>query len=66
MSEEKSDELETITFGEKSNLEVLEEFPTKLKDTGSFSIPCMLGNVSIARALCDLGSNVSLMPYLIF
>jgi len=26
----------------------------------------MIGNVSIDRALCDLGSSVSLMPYFIF
>jgi len=26
----------------------------------------MIGNVSIDRALCDLGSSVSLMPYSIF
>ena len=26
----------------------------------------MIGNVSIDRALCDLGSSLSLMPYTIF
>ena len=34
----------------------------KVKDLGSFSIPCLMGNVSINRALCDLGSTMSLMP----
>jgi len=33
----------------------------KLIDPGGFSIPCLLGNVSIECALCDLGSSVSLM-----
>jgi len=37
------------------------KLPAKLKDPGSFSIPCLIGNVSINRALCDLGSTVSLM-----
>ena len=45
---------------------VLNQLPAKLKDPSSFFIPCMIGNVSIDRALCDLGSGVSLMPYSIF
>ena len=45
---------------------VLNELHAKLKEPSSFSIPCMIGNVSIDRALCDLGSSVSLMPYSIF
>jgi len=45
---------------------VLNELPAKLKDPGSFSIPCTIGNVSIDRALSDLGSSVSLMSYTIF
>jgi len=42
---------------------VLNQLPAKLKDLDSFSIPCTIGNVSIDRALCDLGSSVSLIPY---
>ncbi|XP_074313998.1 uncharacterized protein LOC141649203 [Silene latifolia] len=36
--------------------------PEKLQDPGSFSIPCMVGNVSIKKALCDLGASVSILP----
>jgi len=36
------------------------KLPAKLKDYGSF--PCLIGNVLINRALCELGSSVSLMP----
>ena len=35
----------------------------KLEDPCSFSIPCAVGDVSISRALCDLGASVSHMPY---
>lgn len=35
--------------------------PPKLKDPGSFSIPCVIGNSVIDKALCDLGASVSLM-----
>ncbi|XP_057991677.1 uncharacterized protein LOC131173382 [Hevea brasiliensis] len=50
-------------------LKVLKKFsilqnklPPKLKDPGSFSIPCHIRETSIERALCDLGASVSLMP----
>ncbi|XP_010534179.1 PREDICTED: uncharacterized protein LOC104809799 [Tarenaya hassleriana] len=42
------------------------ELPLKRSDPGSFSIPCKFGNVSIDRALCDLGAGVSLLPLSIF
>ena len=58
----KIDVHETVALGEECSHVVLNEFPT----TGSFSIPCMIGNVGIDRALCDLDSSVSLMPYSIF
>ena len=45
---------------------VLNQLPAKLKDHGSFSIPCTVENVSIDRALCDLGSSVGLMPCTMF
>ena len=37
-----------------------------LKDPDSFSIPCIIGNVSIVRASYEPDSSVSLMPYSIF
>jgi len=40
----------------------IQNLPAKLKDPGSFSIPCLIGNVSINHALCDLGPSVSLIP----
>ena len=49
-----------------SNVVIPEDFPPKLKDLGSFSIPCRVSWVRIGRALCDLGASVSLIPYPIF
>ena len=45
---------------------VLNQLPAKQKHPSRFSIPCMIGNVSIDRVLCDMGFRVSLMPYSIF
>ncbi|XP_074559935.1 uncharacterized protein LOC141815980 [Curcuma longa] len=39
------------------------KIPQKLKDPGSFFLPCKIGNVSIGRAFCDLGASVSIIPY---
>ncbi|XP_031127527.1 uncharacterized protein LOC116029619 [Ipomoea triloba] len=37
--------------------------PPKLKDPGSFAIPCIVGGFVVGRALCDLRASMSLMPY---
>jgi len=37
----------------------------KLKDLGSFTIPCIIGNSYFERDLCDLGANINLMPFLV-
>ncbi|KAJ9158578.1 hypothetical protein P3X46_024146 [Hevea brasiliensis] len=55
------EDYETCTY-EKCVLLLQNKLPPKLKDPGSFSIPCHIGETSIERALCDLGASVSLMP----
>jgi len=62
----KIDEHETVALEDECSVVVLNQLPAKLKDRGSFSIPCVIGNVSIDRALCDLVSSVNLMLYSIF
>ena len=42
------------------------KLPPKLKDPGSFTIPCVLGDAVFEKALCDLGANINLMPMSIF
>ena len=39
------------------------KLPAKLKDPGSFSMPCLIGNAHIDRVLCDLGPSVSSMVH---
>ena len=36
--------------------------PQKLKDPGSFTIPCIIGNCTFDKVLCDLGASINLMP----
>ena len=40
--------------------------PPKLKDPGSFTIPCAIENAVFERALCDLGASINLMLWSIF
>lgn len=43
-----------------------ENLAQKLKDPGSFTIPCIIGNLSIDQALADAGASVNVMPYKLF
>ncbi|XP_070007082.1 uncharacterized protein [Nicotiana sylvestris] len=38
----------------------------KLSDPGSFTISCTIGSFAFAKALCDLGANINLMPLAIY
>ena len=42
------------------------KLPQKLKDLGSFTIPCKIGNSIFERALCDLGASINFMPLSFF
>ncbi|XP_057994354.1 uncharacterized protein LOC131174615 [Hevea brasiliensis] len=56
------EDYETVALTEECSAILQNKLPPKLKDPGSFSIPCHIGEISIERALCDLGASVSLMP----
>jgi len=36
--------------------------PPKHKDPGSVTIPCSIGEVTVGKALIDLGASINLMP----
>ena len=59
-------EVETVAFTEECSAVLQNKSPPKLKDPGSFSIPCHLGALFIDKALCDLGASVSVMPLSVF
>ena len=41
---------------------IQKKLPEKMKDPGSFTIPCTIGGFEIQKALCDSGASISLMP----
>ncbi|XP_074289579.1 uncharacterized protein LOC141614732 [Silene latifolia] len=57
------DEVEMVAFTQKCIAVLQAISPSKLKDPGSFSIPCHIGHLAFSKALCDLGASVSVMSY---
>ena len=41
---------------------IQKSLPIKMKDPGSFTIPCTIGKYEFKKALCDSGANINLMP----
>ena len=41
---------------------IKKNLPEKMKDPGSFTIPCTIGGIEIQKALCDSGASINLMP----
>ncbi|PIN05661.1 DNA-directed DNA polymerase [Handroanthus impetiginosus] len=57
---------ETVALTEECSAIIQNKLPPKLKDPGSFTIPCTIGTHFSGRALCDLGASINLMPYSIY
>ncbi|XP_038880315.1 uncharacterized protein LOC120071954 [Benincasa hispida] len=51
-----------VALTQESNTIIL----PKMRDPGSFTIPCSIGGIYIGQALCDLGASINLMPLSIF
>ena len=62
----KLEENETVMLTKESSAILQKKLPPKLKDLGSFTIPCTIGKSYFDRALCDLGASINLMPLSIF
>ena len=59
-------DFETVNLNEECSAILQRKLPQKLKDLGSFTIPCTVGNSIFERALCDMGASINLMPLSIF
>ena len=59
-------DFEIVNLTEECSAILQRKLPQKLKDPGSFTIPCTIGNAIFERALCDLGASINLMPLSIF
>lgn len=59
-------DFETVALTKKCSVILLKKLPPKLKDLGSFTIPCSIGNYDFGKALCDLGASINLMPLSVY
>ncbi|XP_057760562.1 uncharacterized protein LOC130980938 [Arachis stenosperma] len=54
-------EKETVVLTEECSAIIQKKLPQKMKDPGSFQIPYIIGDITIEKALCDLGASINLM-----
>ncbi|XP_070003752.1 uncharacterized protein [Nicotiana sylvestris] len=45
---------------------IVHSIAPKLEYPDAFTIPCTIGIANFAKALCDMGASISLMPYYVF
>ncbi|XP_031131853.1 uncharacterized protein LOC116033237 [Ipomoea triloba] len=60
------EESATVILGEECSTIVHRDMPRKLKDLGSFTITCNIGETSFNKTLADLGASINLMSYALF
>ncbi|XP_020992544.1 uncharacterized protein LOC110278640 [Arachis duranensis] len=52
---------ETVVLTEECSVIIQHKLSQKLKDPASFQIPCIIGEITVEKALCDLGASINLM-----
>ena len=57
----KIEEYETVNLTEECSAIIQNKLPPKIKDPGSFSIPCVIWSEVVKKAMCDLGASLNLM-----
>ncbi|KAI3784472.1 hypothetical protein L1987_43571 [Smallanthus sonchifolius] len=62
----KLEELSHVILNEECSAVLQNKLPTKMTDPGTFTIPCLIGDLSVNNALADLGASINLTPYAVF
>ncbi|CAN6677958.1 unnamed protein product [Malus baccata var. baccata] len=57
---------EVVKVSENVSAVLQSKLPTKCKDPGSFTIPCVIGNTRFESAMVDLGASINVTPYSIY
>uniref|UniRef100_A0A1S4CHY9 Uncharacterized protein n=1 Tax=Nicotiana tabacum TaxID=4097 RepID=A0A1S4CHY9_TOBAC len=65
VTEKRSMNCETINMTHQVS-SILHFMAPKLEHPSAFTIPCTIGSADFAKALCDLGESINLMPYFVF
>ncbi|XP_076949376.1 uncharacterized protein LOC143622002 [Bidens hawaiensis] len=56
----------TVKVSENISVVLQKKLPPKCKDPGVFTVPFKLENISLLRAMLDLGTSINVLPYSIF
>ncbi|XP_049389638.1 uncharacterized protein LOC125854128 [Solanum stenotomum] len=65
-TKKRSFDFETIEVSHSCSAIITNEKIKKKEDPGAFTIPCTIGMLKFAKALCDLGAIIKLMLYAIY
>jgi hypothetical protein len=60
------EEISKATLNEECSAVFQQKLPQKMRDPGSFTIPCLIGGLKVSNSLADLGASINLMPYSVF
>ena len=55
-----------MKLSEECSAILQKKLPQKLKDSGSFTLPCIIGDSFFDKVLCDLGASINLMPLSVY
>ncbi|XP_070008116.1 uncharacterized protein [Nicotiana sylvestris] len=59
-------DLATVNLTQTCSAVVTRPVAKKLSNLGSFTIPCTISNFAFAKALCNLGASINIMPLSIY
>ncbi|XP_022872378.1 uncharacterized protein LOC111391393 [Olea europaea var. sylvestris] len=62
----KLEDHEIVMLTEKCSARIQKKLPPKLKDPGSFTVPCTIGEVYFDKALRDIGASINLISMSVF
>ncbi|XP_019172468.1 PREDICTED: uncharacterized protein LOC109167852, partial [Ipomoea nil] len=60
---QRSSKGEKVLMGKNVSAVIQSKLPEKCKDPGMFTIPCMIGDTKLEKAMLDLGASINVMPY---
>ncbi|KAK4721361.1 hypothetical protein R3W88_011594 [Solanum pinnatisectum] len=66
VTKKRSLDFETIEVSHSCSAIMTNEIIKKKEDPRAFTIPCTIGMLQFAKALCDLRVSINLMPYTIY
>lgn len=59
-------EVQVVKMSETVSAVIQRKLPPKMKDPGSFNVPCVIGNTRFENVMLDLGASINVMPYNVY